>query len=255
MRIQNSFIPVRGVGEKTERKLWKNGVTTWEEFEETGLRHVGETTAERVLDYIDEARDRLDRGDASFFGDSFPSGEEWRLYSNFDDETCFLDIETTGLSKEDNRVTTVSFHVGDETQTLVRGEDLGRSEIERRLSEASLLVTFNGKRFDVPFLEHSFGLDVETPHIDLMYPCRRLDPSLSGGLKAVEDELGVERPGSEEVDGADAVRLWHRYEDGDDEALEKLVRYNRYDTRNLRQVLDEVHSRLSREVFDPHVSV
>ena len=33
VRIENSFIPVEGVGETTERRLWEAGVTTWDEFE------------------------------------------------------------------------------------------------------------------------------------------------------------------------------------------------------------------------------
>jgi uncharacterized protein YprB with RNaseH-like and TPR domain len=85
------------------------------------------------------------------------------------------------------------------------------------------------------------------PHIDLLYPCRRLD--LTGGLKRVEGEMGIERD-RPDLSGRDAVRLWHEYERGDDAALDTLVSYNREDAVNLRTLLDEVTGRLHRSVFE-----
>ncbi|QLG62384.1 ribonuclease H-like domain-containing protein [Halorarum salinum] len=246
MRIENSFIPVRGVGTATERRLWESGVTEWDEFGGASVRGVGATTAGRIESFIDEAAERLDDGDARFFDAAFPSGERWRLYENFRESACFFDIETTGLSQDRDRVTTVTFHGAGGTTTLVRGRDLTREAVRDRLDDADLLVSFNGKRFDAPFLEASFDLDVDTPHLDLMYPCRALE--LTGGLKPVERELGVAREGPD-VTGRDAVRLWYEYEDGDESALETLVSYNRDDTVNLRTIADEVTSRLHRETF------
>jgi len=108
-------------------------------------------------------------------------------------------------------------------------------------------VTFNGKRFDVPFLESSFGLDVDTPHLDLMYTCRKL--GLSGGLKPIEREIGIgrDRP---DISGRDAVRLWREHESGADGSLETLVSYNREDAVNLRALADEATARLDHQLFD-----
>lgn len=243
VRIENSFIPVRGVGPATERDLWDRGVVHWDAFERDVLSG---TRGERIESFIAEASPRLDDGDAAFFDERFPSGERWRLYENFRDAACFFDIETTGLSRVHDEVTTVSFHRDGETTTLVRGRDLTRRRVREQFAAADLLVTFNGARFDVPFLERAFGLDVRTPHLDLMYPCRRLD--LTGGLKAIEREVGIERA-SEGVDGADAVRLWHAYQAGDDGALETLVRYNREDAAGLRALAEIVVNRLSARRF------
>ncbi|MFB6084249.1 MAG: ribonuclease H-like domain-containing protein [Halorientalis sp.] len=243
MRIENSFIPVRGVGETTERRLWEAGVTRWDEFDGSV---VGDTTADRVRSFIDTARDRLDDGDARYFGEQFPSGEQWRIYGNFRDEACFFDIETTGLSQERDRVTTVSFHQGGETTTLVRGDDLTVDALRAQFSDAAMLVTFNGKRFDVPFLETSFDLSLDQPHLDLLYPCRRL--GLTGGLKQVEREIGVERD-RPDISGEDAVRLWKEHQRGRDGALERLVSYNREDAVNLRTLTDTVADRLHDDVF------
>jgi uncharacterized protein YprB with RNaseH-like and TPR domain len=249
MRVENSFVPVRGVGEKTEMRLWQKGITDWERFESSDA--LGDERRDRVLAFVEESRDALERKDPDFFGDTFPDGELWRMYRNFEDGACFFDIETTGLDAERNVVTTASFHIDGETTTLVRGDDLTPGNVAAVLDGADIVVSYNGRRFDAPFIEADLGVEVERPHIDLMYLCRRL--GLTGGLKEVEKSLGVGREGSEDVDGREAVRLWHAYEDGDTDALERLVRYNRYDAENLHTVLEKVHDRLHEDMFGSEV--
>ncbi|TKX74767.1 exonuclease [Halorubrum sp. GN11_10-6_MGM] len=247
MRIENSFIPVEGVGETTERRLWERGVTTWDDFDPAvDVPGMGATTTDRIESFIAEALARLDDGDSAYFDRTFPSGERWRLYENFREETCFFDIETTGLDERRDRVTTVSFHQGGETTTLVAGDDLTARRLREQFADASLLATFNGARFDVPFLETSFDVEIDTPHLDLMYPAKRI--GLSGGLKPIEKQLGIERD-RPDISGRDAVRLWREYERGDEAALETLVSYNREDTVNLRTLADAVCGRLDDEVF------
>ncbi|AGB37329.1 ribonuclease H-like domain-containing protein [Natronococcus occultus] len=244
MRIENSFIPVRGVGEATERRLWENGVTHWEEFDGSV---VGETVAERIERFIDEGWTHLERGDVSTFAEALPAASQWRLYENVREDAAFLDIETTGLNATTSDVTTVSIHRGGETKTFVRGRDLTASRLRKELERSSLLVTFNGKRFDVPFLETCYDVDVTTPHVDLMYPCRKV--GLDGGLKAIERELGIGRD-MPDLSGRDAVRLWREYERGDEAALERLVAYNRADTENMKPLMETVTDRLHESVFE-----
>lgn len=246
MRVENSFIPVRGVGKQTERGLWEAGVTHWDDFEGPTVPGVGPTTAGRIEAFIDKAADRLAAGDALFFDRALPSGERWRLYRNFRADACFFDIETTGLSPNRDEVTCVTVRRDGETMTLVKGRDLARDRLAALL-DAPLLVTFNGRRFDVPFLEQSFGLDVDRAHLDLRYPCRALN--LTGGLKAVERAVGVERD-RRDLSGRDAIRLWREHEHGKDGALETLVAYNREDVASLRDIADVVARRLHDEVFE-----
>ncbi|MFC7154834.1 ribonuclease H-like domain-containing protein [Halomarina halobia] len=249
MRIENSFIPVDGVGEKTERGLWERGITHWDDFERDA---VGGKTGDRIEAFIETGRERLDAGDSRFFDSALPSAHRWRLYENFREEACFFDIETTGLSHANDDVTTVSVHRGGETLTLVADRDpavgrpLTRDAIREALADAPLLVSFNGRRFDVPFLETAFDLTLDAPHVDLMYPCRRLD--LTGGLKAVERDVGVERD-RPDLSGYDAVRLWREYERGAEDALETLVSYNREDAVNLRTLAEHVVGALHDRAF------
>jgi uncharacterized protein YprB with RNaseH-like and TPR domain len=143
-------------------------------------------------------------------------------------------------------VTTVSLHRDGETTTLVRGDDLTAEALEAAFADAGLLVTFNGARFDVPFLKTSFDVDLGYPHLDLMYACRSV--GLTGGLKRVEREIGIDRD-RPDLSGRDAVRLWRQYERGDDAALDTLVSYNREDTENLATLADHVTTRLDERVF------
>lgn len=244
MRIENSFVPVYGVGETTERQLWADGITHWDEFTPDA---VGSKTATRIESFIDEARSHLSRGEFEFFAEQVPPRYQWRLFENAGEGACYLDIETTGLDRDRHDVTTVTIHQGGETTTLVRGIDLDASRLQATLADIPLLVTFNGRRFDVPFLEASFDIDIAAPHLDLYSPCRSLD--LTGGLKHVESTLGIERD-LPDLSGRDAVRLWHAYEAGDDEALETLIRYNRADTENLATVAAHVTERMHETVFE-----
>lgn len=241
MRLENSFILVPGIGEKTEQKLWDDGITHWDEAINSGQVSEGKT------EFIHKARKNLEVKNSVFFGSQLPNQEQWRMYPNFREDVCFFDIETTGLDAEKNRVTTVSFHRGGEDTTLVRGQDLTVENLRREIHESSAFVTFNGKRFDVPFLEQNFDVEFTKPHIDLMYMCKRV--GLSGGLKPIEKELGVDR-GLEDLDGREAVRLWKEYERHDrQEALDKLVKYNRYDARNLKRVMEIVREKLVPDRF------
>jgi hypothetical protein len=244
MRIENSFVPAEGVGERRERSLWESGILTWEEFD-ARRAPLGPKTGDRVESFVAEALERLDDGDARYFGARFPSSETWRLYGNFRQDAAFFDIETTGLDSARHDVTTVSVTRGGDTTTLVRGEDLTAAALRELFHDAPLVVSFNGKQFDVPFLEDSFDLSIDAPHLDLMYPCRRID--LTGGLKAIEKTVGIDRD-RPDLSGRDAVRLWHRYaRDGDDNALDTLVSYNRDDTENLRNLADVVANRLHED--------
>lgn len=251
MRLENSFNFLSGIGEKTEQKLWKNGITHWDEFQQNDV--VSGARYRKAVAFLEKAQKNLQVGNASFFNNVVDTRDQWRMYANFKEDTCFFDIETTGLSERRNSVTTVSFYRGGETKTLVKDQDLTSERLQEELFDSKLLVSFNGKRFDQPFLEHNFEVTFDQPHIDLMFDCKRI--GLSGGLKRIEKQLGIDRDLEEEIDGRDAIRLWKRYErKGDDAALEKLVHYNQLDVQNLQPLLETVRSRLRQQVFEPHLN-
>ncbi len=109
------------------------------------------------------------------------------------DDRCrrvvFFDIETTGLS---GGAGTLAFLVGcawfEEEGLRVRqfflcapsGERAMLDALGRIFDDASLLVTFNGRTFDVPFMETRWAFHRasaptdDLPHMDMLPPARRL---------------------------------------------------------------------------------
>ena len=106
------------------------------------------------------------------------------------------------------------------------------------VAQFPLLVTFNGSQFDVPILRAHFPTArLDQAHIDLRFVLHSL--GCRGGLKAVERNLGLRRASAiQDVDGFEAVRLWHRYRRGDRTALMKLALYNLTDVVNLVELVD-----------------
>ena len=152
---------------------------------------------------------------------------------------AYLDIETTGLSRHYCDLTVVGIAVKEGRKLAVRqivGDDISADSVQKALSGADEIYTYNGSRFDLPFINARTGLDIKQRfrHTDLMYACWR--QNLKGGLKAVERKLGIGR-GLTGVDGFMAVRLWWRYvNDHDERALGTLLEYNREDVVNLHEL-------------------
>jgi uncharacterized protein YprB with RNaseH-like and TPR domain len=148
-----------------------------------------------------------------------------------------LDIETTGLGFADCDITVVGIHIcnGNRTDCVqLVGRDITSCGILEVLEGVDIIYTYNGSRFDLPFIHSKLGINLEAMfvHRDLMYDCWR--HNLKGGLKAVERQLGIDRD-VKGVDGFEAVRLWWRYVDSFDlEALGTLLAYNKEDVVNLK---------------------
>jgi len=159
---------------------------------------------------------------------------------------AYLDIETTGLCAGGDAITVVGVFIdGQDGGRVVQlvGDDITRSNLLDTMEGVGKLFTYNGSRFDLPFIRTCLGVDLcrRHSHHDLMYDC--WGQNLKGGLKKVEARLGIER-NVKGVDGFEAVRLWWRYKYRDDkEALDTLLAYNREDVVNLKALRSVLASR------------
>ncbi len=252
MVLRATFQHLPTVGPRTEAFLWSQGVRDWGMFPESPpFRGVGRDRWDRIRAGLAESEEALRRRDAGYFARRLPASEHWRLYREFQDRTAFLDIETTGLSPYQGYITVVTVHGGDVTRTFQQGEDL--PEVGAFLSRYSLLVTFNGSLFDVPFLEAHFP-EIRFPpaHADLRFLLRRIGQR--GGLKVIEKRLGMgHRDGVEGIDGLEAVRLWNAHLRGVPGALERLVEYNRADTVNLEPLMRYAVGEMERRLLHAEV--
>lgn len=246
--IKNTFCILDGIGEKLERRLWRAGTLTWEDFMDAEAP-LG-MSRERKLFFDDcllRDREALRAGNAAHFSNRLRRREHWRAFDFFRGEAVCLDIETNGYQPgSGGYVTVVGLFDGFEYTRLVRGKNLSGESLKKELSRYKFLITFYGASFDIPFLERSFAhVKIDIPHFDLCFAAKRL--GMKGGLKKLEHELGIIRDESVQgLDGYDAVRLWEYANRGSGEALETLVRYNREDTVNLMHIASVFYERLRR---------
>ncbi len=243
--LTSTFVHLNGIGSFTERRLWEEGIADWTAFRRQS-RLSGISPSRKALYDADlaAAQDHLDRRNARYFAGCLPTRDHWRLFRTFGVGALYLDIETTGLSAHDGQVTVVGLYRNGRMSTLIWDDSLTKEVIQEELDRADLLITFFGSAFDVPYLQTCFkGLHVSIPHFDLCFAARRV--GLQGGLKLIERELDITRESDlHQLDGMDAVRLWHQYRAGDVAALDLLVRYNAADTKNLEPLAELLYDRL-----------
>ncbi len=150
---------------------------------------------------------------------------------------AYLDIETTGFMGGNSYPTVVGIAVdfpGDWFVEQLVGDEITPGAISHALEGVTTIYTFNGGGFDLPFLAWRPGIDLRRrfDHCDLMHACRRV--GLRGGLKVIEQKLGIGRGDLPEMGGSDAVLLWRKFlEDRNQVALDLLLEYNRADVENL----------------------
>ncbi len=203
---------------------------------------------------LEAANGSISEKEHSFFSSRLKTRDHWRLYPDFKEQVCFLDIETTGLGYE-NDITVVGVYDGVEVRSFVKGDNLSEEALAEEFSRYSLIVSFYGSAFDVPFIKAKYpNLNLNLPHMDLCFASRKI--GLRGGLKSIEREIGLARDDDiAGVDGFEAVRLWRRWERrGDKDAFTRLLDYNRADVVNLETLADIVYKRLWEKTFTPDVS-
>ncbi|OGA01032.1 MAG: hypothetical protein A3I00_06485 [Betaproteobacteria bacterium RIFCSPLOWO2_02_FULL_64_12] len=243
--LKASFLHLSGISEHRERELWRHRVLTWAALRRriaTGSSPVRGWSADDISKALQDCHNALAKRDVAFFASRFPRREHYRLALAFPRETVFLDIETTGLSLYYDHITLVGWSVADQYGLYLRGESTDR--LREALARAKVIVTFNGSRFDLPFLRQEFpDLALPAAHVDLCFLARRVD--LGGPQKEIERRLRLRRDGDiADLDGRAAPLLWHEYRRGDVGALRRLIQYNHADIEGMKDILDVVVRRL-----------
>ena len=156
---------------------------------------------------------------------------------------AYLDIETTGLSSSNNYITVIGLYlVNGERAKMVQlvSPDVTRQNLLEALDGVRTIYTYNGKRFDLPFIRDSLKIELDERyhHHDLMFDCWRCN--LFGGFKNVEVQLGIPRK-LKGISGFEAVTLWWQYLNEDNpHALKTLLDYNQEDVINLKALRERL---------------
>ncbi|HEX5085994.1 MAG TPA: ribonuclease H-like domain-containing protein [Blastocatellia bacterium] len=231
--LKNTFCHFPGVGLSTERRLWEFGVQCWEDLIGADAAKLAWKRRDSLADHVRESFKHFEKSNPKYFAELLPSDQQWRLFSDFRDKIAYLDIETTGLNYAD-QITTIAVYDGESIFTYVQGQNL--NTFKEDIKKYSVIVTFNGKCFDIPFLQRYFNVPINQAHIDLRYVLQSL--GYRGGLKECERRLGIDRGDLINVDGFFAVLLWDDFKrNKNQKALETLLAYNIQDVVNLETLM------------------
>lgn len=243
--IRNTYIHLPGISQNTEKKIWEQGITDWNSF--ISKDKINKISPSKKIFYnnkLKEANHHLSNYNSEYFSGLMKPSETWRLFNYFKDDVVYLDIETDGLCRW-NDITVVGLFDGINTKTMIKDINLDFNTLKKELSRYKLIVTFNGASFDLPFIERRFpGTIPKVPHLDLRFACKKI--GLSGGLKKIEEELGMRRRELVRgLDGGDALTLWKMYKgSGDEHYLNLLVEYNEEDIINLKRIAEHTYKEL-----------
>ena len=200
---------------------------------------------------------------------------------------CVLDIETTGLDRRRNRFILGGLYDPKERQLhQVFAEDISEeaealAEFTALVKKYDVIVTYNGRHFDLPFLEErlrrtglasgygsGYGSEYESGHrtgygfgydLDLYQvvnghsPLRRLLPNLK--QKTVEAYMGLWADRSDEISGAESVQLYEHYtRTKDPQARRQILLHNSDDVLQLTRLMKvlekcDVHQAMYRLGF------
>lgn len=180
-------------------------------------------------------------------------------------KTGVLDIETTGLSPKHS-----SFVLGGLLTPESGGlkaeqffaEDLSQEQETLRafldaFSETDVLITYNGKHFDIPFIKGRAGTKADDLPFELdLYlliksyaPFRKFLPNLK--QKTVENFMGLWQGRKDEISGKESVDLYYQYlSRKEPEVKETILLHNHDDILQLYRLLRVLEkSDLHRAMF------
>jgi len=236
--IENTFCHVQGIGIKTEQQLWSAAIGDWESFSRCAQPPLSATKIKAITAEIECSRDALAACSPEYFHCRLKPAQHWRMFREFRHKVAYLDIETTGLGFMDT-ITTIALYDGCGIRYYVSGDNLDR--FIEDIFDYKLLVTYNGKSFDVPFIENFFKTPLPHAHIDLRHLLNGL--GYRGGLKRCEHQFGLSRDALDGVDGYFAVLLWQEYmATRNCRALETLLAYNIEDVVNLEYLMHRAYN-------------
>lgn len=153
------------------------------------------------------------------------------------------DIETTGLNPEKSRFVLGGLLTEEENGLKAHqffAEDLSREQETLQaylsaLKDCDVLLTYNGHRFDLPFIRRRAGSCAELlPYnLDLYLlvknysPIRKFLPNLK--QKTVENFMGFWEHRKDEISGKESVELYYRYLAERDPAVKRTILLHNHD--------------------------
>lgn len=193
----------------------------------------------------------------------FRTSENGHIYSSEIFDTYFgnlrigfFDIETTGLSPDRSKLILAGIACCEGNTVIAKqilAEDTSEepeviTEVLKELRGFDMVVTYNGKRFDMPFLlkraqKNRIHISEALPYNLDLYPAVRSFSPLKAMLpdlkqKTVESFTGLWETRADEISGAESVELYYYYAGTKDEKIRDVILlHNRDDILQLSRLL------------------
>ncbi len=241
---------LRGIGEGTEHKLKKAGYRTIEDLQS---HHKWKNEAKRFLSLVDSGdAGAIQRELWHWLPKSHPLNLHVTAFAPVE-RLVALDIETMGLFSRPIILFGAAFTKGDRIitrQFLARDVDEEAAAINAfcSLAENNPLVSYNGRAFDVPYINqrrwyYGLGGDIGNVHFDMLPFARRLlRPGLPDArLTTIEKYIfGQER--KDDVPGAMVPEFYEEYlRTGNPGPLVPIVEHNRNDLVTLARLFSKFY--------------
>ena len=99
-------------------------------FEKRKHLPFNDSKKENIHSHITRSVQAYNNDDFNFFLDNMPARDHWRAYPDLKHKCCFLDIETTGLSKHYNDITLIGLYNGKQSKVFINGKNLDQFQNE-----------------------------------------------------------------------------------------------------------------------------
>lgn len=177
------------------------------------------------------------------------------IYFSDKDNICFLDIETTGLSRKYNFIYLVGFLYFDiklnsyyVIQFFIDSKDKEKELLTRTinfLENFEYIINYNGTNFDIPFInerckQNNLNIQVDIDKSFDIYSILRKNKNLLNldnlKLETVEEYLGIYR--EDQYSGLECIYFYKEYQETlNKELKDKILLHNFEDLIYLNQIL------------------
>lgn len=250
--LKYSFIQFPGVGDKTEEKLWKDGILTWADYQALPKPPVTPRLHGKIATGILDSQKALDQRDIAYFRECFPKEELWRLYADFLAETAFVAVVGSSDDAATADLLAASVTTVEGTTLFRKGQNL--DELAAFLKPYRMIGSFAGENYDLPLLGR-FVADLGEGRVLLEVRSALKRLGYTGGAVSIEKALGMlpmEAP--EELPVEELAVLYLAGENGSSIARQRFETLLYHDSSALKPLMDFAHARLWEEVLPESTS-
>jgi len=159
----------------------------------------------------------------------------WReIYKKYKNKAICVDIEVSEFGGD---ISVIGIYIPKggiiECQHFVKGINLTFNNLKPIFDNTSMIITFNGIKWDIPKIKSQFPglISDDIAILDLWLFAKNLN--LGYDLRTLENKFNIGRLYPESEKKGIAIKLWNEYKRGNRESLKKLLEYNKQDTVNL----------------------